>query len=214
MTLNGSKRPDVDEVLGKLKDFQRETVHYVFRRLYTDPDTVSRFLIADEVGLGKTLVARGIIARAVEHLWDTVPRIDVIYICSNLDIAQQNIDRLNITADRQFQFASRATLLPITLQELKGNKLNFVSLTPGTSLNLRSQSGWKRERAVLFALLRHYWDVPQGTLRNVLRGNVRKDRWKAYLDWFEREVEPQLDEELRQAFGIIRQRSEQPCRNA
>jgi hypothetical protein len=200
MTLNGSMRPDVDQVLGKLKDFQQETVDYVFRRLYSDTDRVSRFLIADEVGLGKTLVARGLIAKAVEHLWDSVPRIDVIYICSNQDIAQQNIDRLNITAEGKFQFASRATLLPITLQQLKGNKLNFVSLTPGTSFHLKSHSGWKRERAVLFALLRDYWDVPLGTLKNVLRGNVRKDRWKAYLDWFEREVEPQLDEELRQAF--------------
>ena len=110
------------------------------------------------------------------------------------------IDRLNITADASFQFASRATLLPITLQLLKGNKLNFVSLTPGTSFQLRSQGGWKPERAVLYALLREHWDVPEGTLKNVLRGRVRKDRWRSYLDWFEREREPQLDAELKEAF--------------
>lgn len=200
MTLNGSKCPDVDEVLGTLKDFQRETVDYVFRRLYTDDDRVSRFLIADEVGLGKTLVARGLIAKAVEHLWDSVPRIDVIYICSNQDIAQQNIDRLNITAEGKFQFASRATLLPITLQQLKGNKLNFVSLTPGTSFHLRSQGGWKPERAILYSLLRGHWDVPRGTLKNVLRGRVRKDYWRNYLDWFEGGGGPNLDDELRVAF--------------
>ena len=200
MTLNGSRRPNVEEALGGLKDFQRNTVEYIFRRLYTDSDRVSHFLIADEVGLGKTLVARGVIAKAVDHLWDTVPRIDVIYICSNQNIAQQNIDRLNITADRRFQYASRATLLPITLQELRGNKLNFVSLTPGTSFNLRSQSGWMHERAVLYTLLRRHWEVPEGTLRNVLRGDVRKDRWKLHLDWFRRAVEPTLDEELSQAF--------------
>jgi hypothetical protein len=200
MTLDGSIRPNVDEVLSGLKDFQQETVEYIFRRLYTDPDSVSRFLIADEVGLGKTLVARGIIAKAVDRLWDTVPRIDVIYVCSNQAIAQQNIDRLNITADRKFQFASRATLLPVTLQELRGNKLNFVSLTPGTSFNLRSQGGWMHERAVLYALLRECWDVPEGTLKNVMRGDVRRDRWKGHLAWFKREVEPTLDEELKQAF--------------
>jgi hypothetical protein len=200
MTLDGSTRPDVNEVLGKLKDFQQETVDYVFRRLYTDPDPVSRFLIADEVGLGKTLVARGLIAKAVDHLWDTIPRIDVIYICSNQDIAQQNIDRLNITAEGKFQFASRATLLPITLQQLKGNKLNFVSLTPGTSFHLRSRGGWKPERAVLYALLREHWDVQRGTLENVLRGSVTKGNWRAYLRWFEGEGGPSLDEELRQAF--------------
>ena len=200
MALNGSIRPDVDEVLAGLKDFQRDTVDYVFRRLYTDTEKVSRFLIADEVGLGKTLVARGVIAKAVDFLWDDVPRIDVVYVCSNQDIAQQNIDRLNITADHEFRYASRATLLPVTLQELRGNKLNFVSLTPGTSFRLRSQSGWMHERAVLYALLRGYWDVSEGTLSNVLRGGVRKDRWKAHLDWFKRELEPQLDAELKQAF--------------
>ena len=65
------------------------------------PDRTRRFLVADEVGLGKTLVARGVIARTIDHLWNEVSRdkerrIDVIYICSNADIARQNIDRLDI----------------------------------------------------------------------------------------------------------------------
>ena len=34
----------------------------------TDADGTSRFLVADEVGLGKTLVARGLIAKTIEHL--------------------------------------------------------------------------------------------------------------------------------------------------
>jgi hypothetical protein len=127
---NGVERPDVANVLAGLKDFQRQTVDYVFRRLYVDSDAVSRFLIADEVGLGKTLVARGLIARVVDRLWETTKRIDVIYICSNQEIAQQNIDRLNITQQGNFQLASRATLLPITLNQLRGNKLNFISLRP------------------------------------------------------------------------------------
>jgi hypothetical protein len=42
----------------QLKDFQLSTVDYVFKR-YTDSiNLCNRFLIADEVGLGKTLVAR------------------------------------------------------------------------------------------------------------------------------------------------------------
>ena len=54
--------------LAGLKGFQRKTVDYVFRRMYEDQDPATRFLVADEVGLGKTLVARGLIARAIEHL--------------------------------------------------------------------------------------------------------------------------------------------------
>ena len=45
-------------VLEQLKDFQRETVEVVFDRMYIDQPVTRRFLVADEVGLGKTLVAR------------------------------------------------------------------------------------------------------------------------------------------------------------
>ena len=160
-TLDSDHRPDLDAILGGLKDFQRKTVDYVFQRLYQDQDAVSRFLIADEVGLGKTLVARGLIAKAIDLLWDDVDRIDVVYICSNQEIARQNIDRLNITRQRQFQFASRATLLPISLQKLRGNKLNFVSLTPGTSFSMHSKTGVVWERALLFFMLINHWDVQE-----------------------------------------------------
>lgn len=80
---------DPDEVLSDLKDFQRDTVEYVFRRLYVDRDATDRFLVADEAGLGKTLVARGVIARALQHLRRAGERVDVLYICSNADIARQ-----------------------------------------------------------------------------------------------------------------------------
>jgi RecG-like helicase len=58
----------VNASLAGLKDFQRRTVDYVFNRMYLDATPARRFLVADEVGLGKTLVALGIIAHAVEHL--------------------------------------------------------------------------------------------------------------------------------------------------
>jgi len=183
MTTVGMERPDIDKVLMGLKDFQRDSVEYVFQRLYLDSDCISRFLIADEVGLGKTLVARGIIAKAIDHLWESIERIDVIYICSNQDIARQNIDRLNITDKHEFQYASRATLLPIKIQQLRSNKLNFVSLTPGTSFNLSSQTGWAWERVVLFNILRDAWHVQEGTLMNVMRAGVMKKNWRNILCW-------------------------------
>src|SRR5215211_4939453 len=108
-------------VLSGLKRFQRTTVDYVFKRMYEDPDPVSRFLVADEVGLGKTLVAKGLIARAIEHLQDTVERIDIVYVCSNADIARQNIARLNVTGQAELRLPSRITLLPTRLRELNAH---------------------------------------------------------------------------------------------
>ena len=82
-------RPRPQDILKPLKPFQRRTVDHAFRRLFLDADSTSRFLVADEVGLGKTLVARGIIARAIDHLWEDVDRIDIVYICSNAGIARE-----------------------------------------------------------------------------------------------------------------------------
>jgi hypothetical protein len=198
MTTISAERPDVGKILSKLKDFQQDSVEYIFNRLYLDADSASRFLIADEVGLGKTLIARGIIARTIDHLWDSIERIDIVYICSNQEIARQNIDRLNLTNKQEFQYASRATLLPIKIQKLRSNKLNFISLTPGTSFNLKSQTGWVWERVLLFNILRDAWHVPEATLMNVLRGDVTKVNWRWYIDSFE--INETIDCELQEGF--------------
>ena len=150
-------RPNPQTVLDGLKDFQCRTVDYAFQRLYTDPNPTNRFLVADEVGLGKTLVARGLIAKAIDHLWDKVDRIDIVYICSNAEIARQNIQRLNITGTKDFSLASRITLLPLQLHGLQQNRINFVSFTPGTSFDMKSSLGMAEERILLHQLLDQTW---------------------------------------------------------
>jgi len=179
------KKPDTQRILATLKDFQRQTVDYVFRRLYTDPDAVKRFLIADEVGLGKTLVARGVIARAIEHIWDSIDRIDIVYICANRDIARQNVNRLNVTGRREVALATRMTLLPLHLHNIKDEKLNFVSFTPGTSFDLRSKGGMWYERALIYHILRDGWKLGESAgPKNVLQCGVGKDRWRRLLREF------------------------------
>ena len=104
--MNKQNRPNTKAILDGLKDFQRNTVEYVFRRMYLDDDRAYRFLVADEVGLGKTLVARGLIAKTIDHLWNEDRRIDIIYVCSNAEIARQNIARLNVLGEQKFSFAT------------------------------------------------------------------------------------------------------------
>lgn len=176
--------PDFSSVYDGLKDFQKDTVEYVFKRMYADGDaSTPRFLVADEVGLGKTLVARGLIAKTIEHLHADVRRIDVVYVCSNAEIARQNIQRLNVSGKDDFVLASRITLLPLVLHELTRSRFNFVSFTPGTSLDLKSTGGTARERALLYRLLRESWGEPvlRGVgARRVFQGNVSSDsnfRW-------------------------------------
>jgi hypothetical protein len=153
-----TSRPDTASVLAGLKDFQRGTVDYVFERFYgTEP--TRRFLVADEVGLGKTLVARGVIARMIDHLWGKVRRIDVIYICSNVDIARQNVQRLGIPGFEIAAQATRLTLLPLHMHDLRRHRVNFVALTPGTSFEQTGGGGRIDERVLLYWLLDRAWGI-------------------------------------------------------
>lgn len=153
---DGTARFDATSALAPLKAFQRATVDHVCRRLLTDPDRVQQFLVADEVGLGKTMVARGVIARAIEALWDKVPRIDVVYVCSNGAIAAQNLARLNVM-DREAQvLPTRMTMLALELGRrggLRDNRVNFLSLTPGTTFDLKSSGGMAAERALILRMI-------------------------------------------------------------
>ncbi len=166
--------------LGMLKDFQRKTVNYVFRRLYTSPDRVNRVLIADEVGLGKTLVAKGVITKAIDFLKDK--RVGIVYICSNSSIARQNVNHLNITGSSDAAIAERMTLLPLYTNKLIGNKVNFVSFTPGTSFDLRSSGGIALERALIYHILRKGWRLgDEAPPKNLLMGDMKNVNWKRKL---------------------------------
>jgi len=163
---------NLDEVLSSLAPFQRDAVDHAFHQLFIAEDAPRRFLVADEVGLGKTVIARGIVARAVEHLRTRVKRVDIVYICSNLGIARQNLNRLNPFADKEFANAERITLLPMRLSESRKGGMNLIAFTPRTSLDLAGNLGTATERRLLYVLLQQAWDLRGAGPLNVLQGNV------------------------------------------
>ena len=179
-------RVDINRHLGVLKDFQRNTVEYLFQRMYLDLNPATRFLVADEVGL-ETLVARGLIAKAIDWLRkEDVGRIDVVYVGSNSAIAAQNLARLNILEDdddrrrSQTSYATRLTLLPIHVRNLSANAVNFISFTPGTS-DMRSNGGTVQERALLFWMMKtmpglYREGVSSVALRGEQEGVARRQR--------------------------------------
>ena len=203
------KRPSVAASLKPLKSFQRRTVEHAFHRLFTADDSTGRFLVADEVGLGKTLVARGIIARAIDHLWNEVERIDIVYICSNGSIARANLPKLQVggAEERSFALATRLTMLATELAHgeggpgLAGSKLNFVSFTPGTSFNLGSSTGRGREREVLFQILAPLVG-PRTALMNLLQGGItRTEEWRWRLKNNPRLIDETIRARFNAAFG-------------
>ena len=150
-------------------------MEYAFERLYTAPDSTRRFLVADEVGLGKTLVARGVVAKALDHLWDgphRVKQIDIVYICSNAQIARQNVRRLQIGSGK-FVRAARLTLLPQVIHNLKANRVNYLALTPGTSFDLKSSMGIREERVLLYHMVQRVWPDVRAAPKNLFQGYVK-----------------------------------------
>lgn len=193
-------RPETERFLSSLKDFQRDTVDDVFARMYEDASPAMRFLIADEVGLGKTKVAAGIVARAVDRLRAEDPsrRIDVIYICSNSSIARQNINRLNVTGQPCHDLPDRITLLPRDISRLRKNSVNFIAFTPGTSLSMRSSGGKASERALLFWLLPDDWTANKKGSLSLLTGGMGRDRFKGRVEELTQRY--RIDEKLKAEF--------------
>jgi hypothetical protein len=137
-----------------------------------------------------------VIAKAVEHLWSAVNRIDVVYVCSNADIARQNINRLRLDKSHEFARASRATLLPIELRDMAQRRVNYVSMTPGTSLEPRGGMGIAQERALIFHLLREHWRIPERDGLGLFRGGAKRANFKWWVqEWMsEQSVDPDLQE--------------------
>lgn len=185
---------DADAIVAGLRPFQQHTVEHVVDRFY-GPDGCSRFLVADETGLGKSMVARGVIARAIEHLEDdpAIDRIDVLYVCSNVDLARQNLRRLNVTGGADVPMPGRLGLLAVHSRNLKhrtdnGRKpINLVSLTPGTSFEKGHQTGRRDERALLFWLLDRHLDMSKrqrNAALKLLRGQVDASRFPDDVEGF------------------------------
>ena len=93
-----SRLDDIERrIMSGLKDFQQATVNRI-DNLYRDGQM--RILVSDEVGLGKTLIARGAIAKLAQMLKaDGDNLVKVVYICSNSAIAGQNLEKLMISND-------------------------------------------------------------------------------------------------------------------
>jgi hypothetical protein len=168
-------RFDATPSLSTLAGFQRATVDLVLDRFFDQKHPTRRFLVADETGLGKSLVARGVIARTIERLQDdpSVPRIDIVYVCSNRDIARQNVKRLDVIG-QQHVIASRLTLLARGAKRLagkpvaNGKAVNLISFTPGTLPGGSQQTGTIEERALLHVILSDHFGLDGADNRSSL----------------------------------------------
>ena len=179
-------------VMAGLKDFQRATVERI-DWLYRQGQR--RVLVADEVGLGKTLIARGTVAKmaVIRHRIHHDELFKVIYVCSNAAIAGQNLDKLRITPEAKMEDVASSRLsmqhLRIFQQEndpeLRDNYIQLIPLTPETSFNVSAGVGRVEERALMFVHLCHLQELKsfQKKLEVIMQQGVTS--WERCLDKYD-----------------------------
>jgi len=183
------------EILNGLKDFQRATVDRVVEQFRAGQ---RRVLVADEVGLGKTLIAKGVIARVANwHRKSGDDIFRVVYICSNQSIARQNIMKLKIDKEVVVDDDSSTRLTMQTLkyfrqkndQRLLDAFVQLTPLTPQTSFAPTAGRGIVWERALLYAVLRRvsYLAPYADSLSRLLCMDVKHWAWWSNT-WVEDEI--------------------------
>ena len=181
---------ELQKSLDSLKDFQIKTVNKIYQVLSDKDNCQNRFLVADEVGLGKTLIAKGVITKFANEYLKENKKLKVVYLCSNQSIANQNIQKLKIFRDENKEsvmntYDSRLTMLPIE-QPVHNGVINYIPLTPATSFQVTAGGGRKKERFVIVYMLlkikrlRNYKDE----IKKVLRLNAGEENWNRELDNF------------------------------
>lgn len=195
----------------RIYNFQEETasrIAEIFREATIDENGNEkttggqrRVLLADEVGLGKTHVAASVIEK-VRELRKAVndDMFRVVYVCSNLSIANQNISKLGIK-NKADVGESRLSMQHLTIRERENSidapageamKEIIIPLTPSTSFSLKGHSfGNVSERALITVILLHFEDLTdfKKDLDKLFQGKVGDDSWRYNLEKYKSRVE-------------------------
>ena len=182
-------------IMSGLKDFQIATVNRI-EQIYREGQM--RVLVSDEVGLGKTLIARGTVAKFAKMQKEAKDKlVKIVYICSNIAIAEQNLNKLRITNELRAENAGYSRLsmqhLNIFMQEndpeLLDRYIQLIPLTPDTSFRMTARAGTVSERALMFAILRRMPELEDYMYQlEITMKDAAVTYWSYYRDDFENKV--------------------------
>lgn len=177
-----------------LRKFQRTTIYHTIRHLLEN----QRFLVADEVGLGKTKIARGVIGFFLSFRRRETP-IRVVYLCANQQLAWQNIqsfrffdgksDKENCCSDLRLGLLSWR--LGTNKQHNKAKRLQLWALTPGTSFEIQNGTGTMEERALITGIIDPALDTEdfQSVMASFSKFGTDSTLSKTWsVDWLGREL--------------------------
>lgn len=204
----------IQDALGDLRDFQRATVTQACMRLDGPNGLHGRLLVGDEVGLGKTLVARGVVASLLSRRLEdnrAAKPLRVVYICSNQALAHENAGKLAVfSGSEQEKWVSSLKFGRLAELGLKqdapepGTLMESCSLTPATSFSLSRGGGNALERYILWLAVKSARQIDDTEQLKKFFCNGVKGAWE-YAAWYcdDRELEPQA---LAEFIGRLKER--------
>ena len=174
----------------KAKDFQEATAERIVEIFKSGQN---RVLLADEVGLGKTIVARAVVEKVSSwHKREGDCHFKVIYICSNMNIANQNSKKLGIRDEDCLRVSeSRLSMQHLKIYQNQGEGHSYqqlIPLTPATSFSMTGGCGNQYERALIYVLLSRlpaFENTPK--LSDFMRF-YRLKNWDGNVDFYEKQA--------------------------
>lgn len=126
----------------KLAPFQERSVEHICS-FFNEHDV---YLLADETGLGKTVIASEIIQRLCKDETGTLKNYNIVYIASNLELAKENVKK-KLLFDGAVVVEGRLSMLWHKFENSKQyvDKVKLFALTPEVSLNQKTD-GTAKER--------------------------------------------------------------------
>ena len=134
-----------------LTNLQKSTAEHIVHVFTRKENPVKRYLLADEVGLGKTVVAAKVIEELAKHKKGN--QFIVYYVCGNLRITGQNMDSLK----SNIQNAQETSTERLSMQIPPGNQngIFIYSVTPATTFT-NAGSHFNQEEAAYGKGFTHY----------------------------------------------------------
>lgn len=175
--------------------YQKHGSEKIFHRLFVEDN--QKYLLADEVGLGKTITAAEVLVRLAIKRWKEGRGIKIAYICSNLALASQNVQKLKkkineIVNKLDYELARELTVKNMATERLSLGFLTFdekcadskkemliYTITPSTTIKVSSK-GTKEERMYAYCLF--YENEDEDTwFKKFCSQTANPDNWEKEL---------------------------------
>lgn len=189
----------------KPMDFQVEAANRILE-LFRDKGQ-NRVLLADEVGLGKTIIARHVVTSLAEEYKSANKNFKVVYVCSNLNIASQNCRKLGIPDEDCMDFSeSRLSLQHLRLREVEARPQQLIPMTPATSFSIKWGQGIQEERALIYAVLEQHpiYRKYRARLCRLLKFDPSLKNWDGQIGWMKYRVKRVSDKDARYLPGLFK----------